>query len=153
MSFEITKEGDKYLERLNRNSSSGEFEIDWDFYYICSIIGMYHRRLKSDIESENLRELTRSFPQKYYNNKNYIIALLIEAEMYRKGVETRTRKELEEFMLNKVGKGETGFSENGEELLNKYAAGGLEIIKEKIGRVEDLHTFFLRIYDEILEKE
>ncbi len=153
MSFEITKEGDKYLERLNRNSSSGEFEIDWDFYYICSIIGMYHRRLKSDIESENLRELTRSFPQKYYNNKNYIIALLIEAEMYRKGVETRTRKELEEFMLNKVGKGETGLSENGEELLNKYAAGGLEIIKEKIGRVEDLHTFFLRIYEEILEKE
>lgn len=150
MSFEITKEADKYLNQLNRNSKSGSLDIDWDFYYICALVGMYHRRLNSEIKEDELRELTRSFPQKYHDKKFYIIALLIESEIHRKGVETRSRKELEKFMLKKVEEGETGLSENGEELLNKYAAGGLEIIKEKIGRVEDLHVFFIRLYEEIL---
>lgn len=141
MGFKLSEDSYKYLKDLKKDKSAGEFKLDFDFYYLCAVLGMTFRRCNS---FNSGKEITRNFPGKYDSYKYKIIALLLDAEKERTGTDDSNRKNFERFMLSYVDpKKETELSEEGEDRLNCYAEGGFQMISEKIGKVDKLDAFLI----------
>ncbi|NMA30225.1 MAG: hypothetical protein GX941_00170 [Candidatus Methanofastidiosa archaeon] len=153
MGFKLSEGASAYLKKLKKNQSNGKFDYDFDFYYLCAVLGMTFRRC---ISLNGGDEITRNFPSKYDKYKHSIIALLIEAEKERTGKDSSIRKEFEKFMLDLVDPhSPTQLNSIGEERLNCYAQGGYELLSERVGSVESLDVFFVKyrsLFDELEEK-
>lgn len=145
MSFKLSDDAYIYLKKIKKNKTAGEFKLDFDFYYLCAILGMTFRRCTSFTGGN---EILRSFPNKYSKYSHIIIALLIEAEKDRTGVDSSDRKHFEKFILKFVDpKSLTELSDEGEDRLNCYAQGGFEKLNEDIGYVEPLDAFLVKYYE------
>ena len=81
-----------------------------------------------------------------------IAALLIDAEIERKGILPTDKKSIEKLMLQLINhQSHTKLSSEGIDLLNLYAAGGFNRIRENIDATSELEVFliqFLRMMNE-----
>jgi len=150
MGFELSDGAQTYYKQINQRSKSGKFGIQFDFYYLCCILGMLKGKFPQ-LESGN--ELTRTFPAEYYKQRYHIIGLLIDAEIKRTGLDPQNRDNLEKFMLKLVSmENPTHLSDEGEKYLNRYAEGGYQLIVEEIGVIDDYTSFMIK-YHSLLKSD
>lgn len=128
-----------------RQSNARRDLILFDAYWACLCVGLLAREHASNEELESDRFLT-AYPEDYEPYGEYIAGLLVEAELAAMHTETFTEAELEHAIaeLLKVS-APTRLSPKGLGLLNRYAAGGFQIIKDKMRpRPTDVSNFLMR---------
>jgi hypothetical protein len=73
--------------------------------------------------------------------------------MRRRDIRPSDRERVQQLILELTSNNDTFLSEEGADLLNLYAAGGLQIIQDKITRPPELATFLSHYYKLIHELE
>ncbi len=135
-----------------RQSGAHRDLILFDAYWACLCIGLLAREHAPPEEVDTERFLA-AYPEDYEPYGEYIAGLLVEAELAAMHTEAFTEAELEHAIadLLKVS-APTRLSPKGLGLLNRYAAGGFQIIKDKMRpRPTDVPNFLMR-YQSVLDQ-
>ena len=146
MSFRLSKENRAYFKGISK-----EFKIKLDMYYLCLMMGIASNN-KSD--NPEAGELIDYWADKYSNYANYIIGLILYVEAKNTGIDISnketTSQHLNTFLdptqLSRLSL-EKGFKE-----ANRYANGGMEIMRAKIPEPQLLGEFLIK-YQEVLKEE
>lgn len=144
MGFKLPKETRDYFKFIDQKEN--KFKTIFDKYYLCLMVGFCEERLgkPEDYESSDFIE---GYPQAYADKAPLITGLLINAEMNRQGIDSEDRLSVEGLILNLIdNNSSTKLSEKGIELLNSYAATGMNKIREKITKTGDLETFLVHYH-------
>jgi hypothetical protein len=146
MSFRLPIGSREYFKRvLGAAPGKVGFDILFDAYYFCLLVGVDHRRL-STAEQIETEEFLRNIPQQYSSSRMLIAALLIDAELERNGIAPTDRSSIQAELLTLLDtSSQTGLTTSAEDLLNQYAAAGFERIREVIpepGALEDFLVAF-----------
>ncbi len=145
MSFRLSQEARAYFKPIDDRSSSGSFRSIWDKYYLCLMVGLQKSRLGKDTAQE--QEFIGYFIDDYRDQRFEIVALFITAEINRRGLPSEEHA-IRKLMLELLDPGSpTGLTEEGHRLLNKYAEGGFEIIREEIPDPSEFDMFIKKYYD------
>lgn len=144
MGFKLPKEARDYFKYIDQREN--KFKTIFDKYYLCLMIGFCGERLGKTEEYENA-DFLESYPQAYADKAPLITGLLINAEMNRQGISSEDRISVEGLILHLIdNNSSTKLSEKSIDLLNSYAAAGMNIIKEKIAQTSDLETFLVHYH-------
>lgn len=141
MGFKLPKEARSYFKLIEQRDN--KFKILFDMYYLCLMVGLSRGKLGKldEIESADFLE---GYPQSYVDMAPLITGLLINTEMERQGINAEDRTSVESLILQLIDKdSNTKLSEKGIELLNSYAAGGMNIIRENVPKTSALETFLV----------
>lgn len=139
MSFHIPTRARKFFQVVTERNQRKY--LMFDSWYICALIGLRERRLGSleDVEGD---AFLPSYPDDYRLQADYIAGLLIDAEIERNRVDVSRKTDVEQQMILLLEPSQpTGLSVKGSELLNRYAAGGFEVIEDRMtapANIEDL---------------
>lgn len=146
MSFMAPRGLDLYFKGIGHAKSDGtQFGLLFDKYYICLLVGLDQRRIgqPADVSSE---EIIRGYPQDYGGQKDILAGLLIDAELDRQGIGADDRESIQQVMLRLLDHSSpSGLSVDGEQVLNRYAAGGLAVLRDRLPLPQSLPDF-LRAY-------
>ncbi|MFB6306676.1 MAG: hypothetical protein ABEH43_06765 [Flavobacteriales bacterium] len=140
--FQLPKGLRTFFKGIDR-SSGANFDSMFDKYYLCAVVGMDERKLADEnrIESD---EFVKSYPNPYQEKADAIAGMLIDAEMDRKGIEPDNRNAIEKLMLNLMSlTSPTRLSSKGGSLLNRYSAGGFNILRREIDEPHHLSQFLV----------
>ena len=146
MSFRLSKENRAYFKGISK-----EFKIKLDMYYLCLMMG-----IASNNKSENPEagELIDYWADKYSNYANYIIGLILYVEAKNIGIDISNKETTSQHLNTVVDPTqlsrlslEKGFKE-----ANRYANGGMEIMRAKIPERQLLGEFLIK-YQEVLKEE
>jgi hypothetical protein len=124
--------------------------ILFDAYWACLCVGLLFREQDSAMEKDRFLV---AYPDVYEPYGEYIAGLLVEAELAAIHTDEFTEPELERAIadLLKVS-APTRLSPKGLGMLNRYAAGGYRVIKDKMRpRPTDIPNFLIR-YQSILDQ-
>lgn len=139
MGFRLSTEARHYFRGIEEKSQSGTFASLWDRYYLCLMAGLTMRKL-GDEPSEG--PFVEEFIRDYQDSRYEILAALVAAELERKGVplddEDRIRGQMLALLNSKPG---THLTEEGMTLMNRYAQGGFESIRDRIKAPRELSDF------------
>lgn len=147
MAFKMPKYAKFYFKQIdNQSEDYAKFKTLFDKYYLCLMLGLYKRELGT--EEEIVKEVfVNNFIEDYKDKANIIIGLLIDAELERKGIILEERKSVEKVILDLIDENSiTKLNSNAIDQLNKYAAGGMSIIREEIPVTADIELFLSRYY-------
>jgi hypothetical protein len=116
----------------------------FDVYYYCVIIGILNNN-RNEPAGVVSTDIVSNFINDYKAYQNLIIGLLIISELKKVGIniseKDAVRKELQSLLSPQ---GETGLSDRGVQLLNHYASGGFEHIRDsKSTKPESRDEFML----------
>ena len=141
MGFKLPKEAREYYKSIDQKEK--KFKLIFDKYYMCLIMGLNNKKLGRQDEYESA-DFIEGYPQPYLEKSHLIIGLLINAEMERQGIDAEDRSSVENLILQLIDTdSSTKLSEKGMELLNRYAAGGMDIIRDYIPKTGDLEVFLV----------
>ena len=127
MSFKLSAQTKVYFKRIFGRGSEDKLDLLWDEYYLCLMVGFSNTILGK--EDTNDKEITKSFLQAYRDQRFEIIASLIAAEIERIGI--FEKGDIESLMTTVLDHASpTGLSLDGHRLMNRYVAGGFELIKD-----------------------
>ena len=150
MAFQISNEARKYFQKINDNSKTGQFEIIWDYYYLCLMVGFRSGELCVDVTE--LSEFIDKFPKSYNSNKFQIISGLILSEINRQGLVQTDSEGIRKLMLELLDNdARTKISNEGLKRMNMYAEKGFILINEKIPEPMEMSEFIRRYYEEFIE--
>jgi len=153
MAFQLPRESRDYFKLLVKRSDGGaRFDTLFDQYYFCLMIGLSKKELsaESDVESDKFVD---GYPSDYQSHADVIAGLLINAELFRKGIEKNDRSSIEKEMLRLLDQNSpTRLSEEGIRLLNLYAGTGFRVIREAITPPQNLEEFLV-LYHRLWPKE
>ena len=146
--FRFGQEAREYFDKIDKNSTSGKFKIKLQAYWLCAQIGILYNEKGTPPEKKWLVDYFAP-PLKSYED-------LIRAFAFWRHAKTKNlnpKKESE--MLPAL---DNFFDENartkldkiGMNTFDKHAAGGFEIIRDRIGEETDLASFLLE-YLELIE--
>ena len=124
--------------------------ILFDAYWACLAVGLLVRKPASEGALESDRFLS-AYPDDYVPHAEYIAGLLVEAELSSLHMNTYDERQIERMIadLLKVSS-PTRLSAKGMRLLNLYAAGGFDIVRDTMGlRPTDVPNFLIR-FEEVL---
>lgn len=144
MDFKLPKESRDYFKYLVKRGDGGaRFDMLFDQYYFCLMIGLNRKTLLSDEHLEPDRFID-AYPGDYQPQADLIAGLLISAELERKGIEKDDRASIEQEMLLVLDhQSPTRLSEQGMKILNQYAAYGFSVIREQILLPQSLEEFLV----------
>ncbi|WP_214875256.1 hypothetical protein [Exiguobacterium sp. CH10] len=141
MGFKLPREAREYYKLIDQKEN--RFKLLFDKYYLCLLIGLNNNKLGKQSEYE-IADFIEGYPQSYTGKFPLIIGLLINSEMERQGINAEDRSSVEELILQLIETdSSTKLSEKGFELLNSYAAGGMNIIKDNIPKTGDIEIFLV----------
>lgn len=150
--FVLSDKAIEYFKSVELRKDNGpKFKVMFDVYYLCLMMGLYHRRqgTQDQISKPFFYDY---YPEVYRDKSDLIAGLLIDAEMDRKGIQSSDRKSVERLMLQLIDHMSiTKLSSYGMKLLNLYAAGGINYIHENIPNTQELEVFLIKYY-ELLNK-
>jgi hypothetical protein len=142
VSFKVPIELRDYF-RLIDDQASHKFKYLFDKYYLCLMIGLQNVELGKEEDIENA-EFIDHYPEPYADKAELITGLLINAEMERQCIEPDARESIQSLILKLIDNNSpTKLSMYGNGLLNSYAAGGMNIIRENIPKTNELETFLV----------
>lgn len=145
-------EPQRLFAKVARQAGARRDMILFDAYWACLCVGLLAREQAAPQKLEKDRFLA-TYPEDYEPYGEYIAGLLVEVELAAMHTEDYTESELERAIadLLKVS-APTRLSPKGLGLLNRYAAGGFQIIKDKMRpRPTDVPNFLVR-YQSILDQ-
>lgn len=143
--FQAPKDSRDYFRHLLKRSDGGGARLDtlFDQYYLCLMVGLDRRVLGRDDELESDRFIER-YPSDYQNQADVIAGLLINAELHRKDIHKEDRSTIEREMLTLLDhQSSTRLSDEGMQLLNRYAAAGFKAIRDEILPPQSLEEFLV----------
>ncbi len=145
MSFRLSQTARDYFRRIDDNSTTGKFETLWDKYYLCLVSGLVHRRLGQETGTD--AEFITSFIAQYFDQRFEIIAAFVAAEMARKDIPVE-EKEIRRLMVDLLNPNSpTYLTDEGHRLMNRYAEGGFEVIRDAIPDPFEFDLFMKEFYD------
>lgn len=145
-------EPQRLFARVTRPTGARRDLILFDAYWACLCVGLLAREQAGPDELERDRFLV-AYPEDYEPFGEYIAGLLVEAELAAMHTENFSEPELEHAIadLLKVS-APTRLSPKGLGLLNRYAAGGFQIIRDQMRpRPTDIPNFLIR-YQSVLDQ-
>jgi hypothetical protein len=147
MGFILDDHGTEYYTAVNLRKDQGpKFNVKFDVYYLFLMMGLKLRKLGSP-EQIKRDAFVDYYPEVYRDKAELIAGLLIDAEMVRKGIEPNNRQSVEKLMLQLIDHmSVTKLSSKGIELLNLYAAGGANYIRDNISSTSELEVFLVSYY-------
>ena len=128
---------------------SGPINIEFDLYYIFLLVGLGLEK-KIPLEQSLSSEIVRNYPKSYLSQKYKIAMLLLYTDLKESGFDLSNRdivksKIQETFSANS----QNHLTDDAGKLLNNYANGGFEAIRERMQRAETDGALFISIiYDE-----
>jgi len=155
MPFRMTEKCRKFFSDITAGPSKSNVEnklsMLFDGYYLCLLVGLAKVEINNNTEFENTAFIDE-YPTAYQNAgvREYIAGLLISTEASRKGANTQNEAELEKLMSSLISaESVTRLTLDGEDLLNQYAARGIDIMMEKMmpGTPSCLEDFFQDYFD------
>ena len=146
MSFKLSKENRTYFKGISK-----EFKIKLDMYYLCLMMGL---AANNKSENPDAGELIDYWADKYSDYANYIIGLILFVEAKNIGIDISNKETTSQHLNNFLDPNQQsrlsldkGFKE-----ANRYANGGIEIMKRKIPEPQLLGEFLIK-YQEVLKDE
>ncbi|MCL6597497.1 MAG: hypothetical protein K6T81_02010 [Alicyclobacillus macrosporangiidus] len=147
MEFKHPKDAQSYF-RLMREKQW--FQYDFDAYYLCLMAGLHFRRLGKPEMVGNA--FIDHYPGAYVDAAQSIAGLLIDAELDRQQI-LQTRDSIEKLIISLLDlRSKTFLSDEGMNLLNRYAAGGLELIRDRIPPTPDMEVFLVHYHNLLNEQ-
>ncbi|MDS0223463.1 hypothetical protein NDI54_19160 [Haloarcula sp. S1AR25-5A] len=150
MSFRLSSSARDYFDKIEQNSSTGDFDSMWDKYYLAAMVGIKARdRIRTDDEPTD-EPFVDSVISDYDDQKYEIYAALIMAEIERQNIPKRAETEIRHLMLEILDSTDpTRLTSHGKTLLNCYAERGYRILENEIPAPGEFDQF-LRQYHEAL---
>ena len=150
MSFRLSEEAREYFRKIDDHSKSGTFRVLWDKYYLSLMVGL--ARAKLGKETPRDQEFVTYFIDEYRDQRNEIISLFIAIEIGRRGIPAE-EPEIRKLMLELLdAESPTGLTEEGHRLMNKYAEGGFEIIRDEVAQPLEFDVFLKKYYDAFVKQ-
>jgi hypothetical protein len=147
MSFVFPKGARDFFKGIDKQREGAIKVIMFDKYYCCLLAGLDVRQLagEEDLESE---VFINAYPEDYRAQADIIAGLLIDAELDRKAIAAGDRASIELEMvklLNPVSA--TRLSEEGNKLLNRYAAEGFRLIRDRMLAPTGIEEFLVAYHN------
>lgn len=128
MSFKHHKQAASFFRNL-MPPGPGRFDTQFDAYYYCLMCGLDRRQLGA--ESEVGDEFVKDYVQTYQPHADLIAGLLVDAELVRISIPLDDVKGVERKMVDLLEPvSATKLKPDGLALLNRYAAGGFNILSD-----------------------
>lgn len=141
MGFRLSDEAREYFRSIDQHSSTGKFNTTWDQYYLCFMAGVIERRLGEPPEADPFIE---KFTVDYRDQRYELLASLVSAEIDRKGLPWEDKDGIRDLMMHLLDSSTpTNLSDDGLEMMNRYAEGGFSLIRERIPKPRDLDEFLV----------
>lgn len=142
MSFKHHKLASAFFQKL-MPSGPGRFDTQFDAYYYCLMCGLDRRRLGD--EADVGEEFVKDYVQTYQPYSDLIAGLLVDAELVRINIPLDDVKSVEKRMVDLLEPVSTSkLKPEGLALLNRYAAGGFEIISDAFAAPpQSLEDFYI----------
>lgn len=146
MPFRLPKKCRGYFKDLI-GKEDNKLSLWFDAYYLCLMVGLACTKINNDTDLE-ASELVDEYPTKYKMSRDYIAALLIEAETERISVDIKNPNALERLMTSLIDpNSKTRLSKLGEDRLNQYADRGMDIISDVMPHHMKLELFYEDYFD------
>ncbi len=147
MSFRLTEDMALFFADIDKSKIKGTTFLDIDKFYSCLMLGFKEGKFynKAKLNDPFLAAGAR-WPEPYREYDNYILGLLIEAEIRRLEVDRKDRQEIEKTAsrLLDSGRGNSlGLSEDGIKHMNYYAAQGFQIMVNKMNKPRSVEDFLV----------
>ncbi len=152
MSFRLSSSARDYFDKIEKNSSTGEFGSMWDKYYLAAMVGIKARdRVRTDEEPTD-EPFVDSVISDYDDQKYEIYAALIMAEIERQNIPKREETEIRHLMLEILDSTDpTRLSSYGKTLLNCYAEQGHKLLENRLPAPAEFDKFLEQYHDTLQE--
>lgn len=147
--FRWSKSAKDWAEILQNNKKNTVIKIDFDLYYLFLLIGLGLGRTET-LEQKNSADIIGTYPNKYVSQRHKIAMMLIYCDLKASGFSTND-KNIVKSKIEEIISSESSnlITSNAEKLLNNYANGGYEAVREKMAKVEPNDALFIKIlYEE-----
>jgi len=152
--FTRSSKAKTYYEKLIMTSRTGKFDTYFDFYYICAMVGFSEGSIATDRDVKKNKEFARDFPKMNKSQKYKLIGALVAAELKRQAINVNDRTSVRAEMITIIDENaQTKLSQEGLNLLDKYAEGGFQYIFNTIGVVDEMDVFMNRYYKEFISED
>ena len=160
MVFRLSDAAAAHFSKMDTRVGSSKIEfLKFDMYYACLMVGLLRHSIIQ--EPDTVSELGETFlpsdvgyPGPFKGAADLIAGLLIEAELERKNIGHKDRAEIESQTTSLLEPNSpVRLSERGIKLLNRYAAGGFELLRsETMAAPRSIAEFFMA-YDALIQKK
>ena len=133
----------------DRGTVGGEQMILFDGFYACLLLGILHTGLGKPETVDETDTFPAGYPNTFKSFREYIAALLVQAELRRTSTEDYGQNEYERAISKLLQvDAPTGLSEDGIKLANLYAAGGFAFLATSMRpKPANAVNFLLRFHD------
>ena len=120
--------------------------LDFDAYFICMLLGLATGRRSSPTDhGKKMSDLIERFPEAYRSQQRLVAGLLIWAELARRGIDIKEKQGVQDVVVELLSSQNfTGLSNEGINLLDKYASGGFDVLTDKYEQKPDRFEQFIR---------
>jgi len=126
-------------------NQNGPIKIEFDLYYIFLIVGLGLKK-KIPLDQSLSAEIVRNYPKSYLGQKYKIAMLLLYTDLKESGFDISNRDVVKSKIQETFSStSQNHLTEDAGKLLNNYANGGFEAIREKMERAETDGAVFLTI--------
>ena len=147
MSFVLSNSAREFFKLIERQRDGVTKFIMFDQYYCCLMVGLDLRRL-ADLGDLDGEVFLNTYPEDYRGQADVIAGLLIDAELNRKGILNEDKASIELEMIRLLDpRSQTRLSNDGNELLNLYAAEGFKAVRDRMFRPATLEEFLVGYHD------
>lgn len=145
MGFKLTSKCRNFFQYIydKDNKDGTKLRLLFDEYYLCLMVGLASEMYDEYTELEP-SEITDNYPEEYKGSRDFIAGLLIATERKRKGTPENDWKALEKLMAKYLNpESPTRLTSDGETRLNQYAAKGIDLIMDIMGKPYELEPFLI----------
>ncbi|WP_394538807.1 hypothetical protein PRJ39_25155 [Lysobacter enzymogenes] len=155
MSFKHHKRAPAFFQKLMPAGGPGRFDTQFDAYYYCLMCGLDRRRLGTEVDVGE--EFVKDYVQTYQPYADLIAGLLVDAELVRISIPLDDVKSVEKKMVDLLEPISTSkLKPEGLALLNRYAAGGFEVISDAFATppqsLEEFFTTYQGLWPQVEEQ-
>lgn len=150
MAFRLRKDARTWFKEIESQLDSDAPQFD--LYYFCLSAGLANGR-KEDVPSEETGELVDYFPGEFRSRARIIVAWFLARELKSLGIHMHERAQIHTAIGDLVDPlSLSHLSESGVREMNRYAAGGFDLLTEHfIDRPHNLETFLPAFHSMIQE--
>ena len=141
MGFELRQDARKWFKDIEK-----DYPDLFDLYYLCLIPGFITKRRNTEVNSDNVKEITRDFPGAFRSRGKLLVGLLIDTELSRIGIDLSERTSVYNRISELVVTTPPYLSDKGVKLMNQYAHGGFDVLCEHMEERPKLIETFVRRY-------
>jgi len=146
MSFVFPRGGRTFFKAIEAPRDGAKKFLMFDAFYCCLLAGLDARRIgdNQDLESD---VFINGYPEDYKGQADIIAGLWIDAELDRKAIDPGDKISIEREMIKLINPTSASrLSDEGNELLNLYAAHGFKLTQDYMMPPATLEEFLVAFH-------